>query len=139
MQKNRLSLLFQRNLGFLLVILFMTTSAVAFAQQGGQGGDRGNSTPEERAKRLTGMMKDQLKLTAAQEPKVSAINLKYAKKNEDLKAVADTSLRRKTALANDKAKDGELKAVFTASQFKEYLVLKEEMKARRGKGGGQRP
>jgi hypothetical protein len=118
------------NRGLLVFIMFLLMTGVSFAQQGGPGG-YGSATPEERATRLTGMMKDQLKLTAAQEPKVSAINLKYAKKNQEVRAIADTAQRRKTAIANETARDAELKAVFTASQYKEYIKLRDEMKARR--------
>jgi hypothetical protein len=121
----------------LIIMIFIASGGTAYAQQNGTGkgdgtgGGYGSSTPEERATRLTEMMKEQLKLTAAQEPKVSAINLKYAKKNQEVRAIADTAQRRKTAIANESARDGELKGVFTASQYKEYLKLKEEMKARR--------
>lgn len=131
MTTSKMILRIQRNFNLILLMLFLTSAGVSFAQQGGQGGGYGSATPEERATRLTDMMKEQLKLTAAQEPKVSAINLKYAKKNQEVRAIADTAQRRKTATANETARDGELKAVFTASQFKEYLKLKEEMKARR--------
>lgn len=130
-----------RNFSLFLFMFFITAAGTAFAQHdgtgkgggtgGGTGGGYGNATPEERATRLTSMMKEQLKLTAAQEPKVSAINLKFAKKNQDLKAVTDTAQRRKAATAIETARDGELKTVFTSSQYKDYLKLKEEMKARR--------
>jgi hypothetical protein len=141
MKTNKMLSGIRRNVSLILFVFFITSSGIAFAQHdgtgkgggtgGGTGGGYGNATPEERASRLTSMMKEQLKLTAAQEPKVSAINLKYAKKNQELKAVADTAQRRKTATAIETARDGELKAVFTASQYKDYLKLKEEMKARR--------
>lgn len=112
----------------LTMITMMATTAVA---QGPGGGGRGNATPEERAKRLTEMMKESLSLTTAQEPKVSAINLKYAKKMEDVRKISDTAVQRKTVQNLNKQKDGELKTVLTASQFKEYLKQVEEMKARR--------
>ena len=80
----------------IIVALIAMFSMTAMAQQGQKGGGRGGATPEERANRQTEMMKDKLSLTAAQEPKVSAINLKYAKKMEDVRAIADTAARRKT-------------------------------------------
>lgn len=112
----------------LAMVTMMSTTSVA---QGPGGGGRGNATPEERAKRLTEMMKESLSLTTAQEPKVSAINLKYAKKMEDVRKISDTAVQRKTAQNLNKQKDGELKTVLTADQFKEYLKQVEEMKARR--------
>jgi Spy/CpxP family protein refolding chaperone len=112
-------------------LLIMMISFNLFAQQGGKGGDFMKATPEERAKRLTEMMKEKLKLTPAQEPKVSAINLKYAKKNEEIKKISDTATQRKTLRDNNKLKDTELKGVLTPEQFASYLKLAEEMKSRR--------
>ncbi len=116
-------------------ILIMTTvilfSSVAFAQGPGSGGKRGGSTPEERASRQTEMMKDGLNLTSAQEPKVSAINLKYAKKMEDVRKIADTAAMRKSVKSLNQQKESELKTILTAEQFKLYLKQMEEMKARR--------
>lgn len=114
---------------FFMALSILSTSAL-FAQKQGPGG-YGKATPEERAKRQTEMMKENLSLTPAQEPKVSAINLKYAKKMEDVRKIADTAVQRKTFQNLNKQKDGELKAVLTADQFKSYLKQVEEMKARR--------
>lgn len=123
--------------GLMLVVLFLTTTIFAAAQP--QGGGQGKATPEERAKRITEVMKTELNLTAAQETKVSSINLKYAKKNEEARNFADTAQRRKSLTALDTQKDFELKGVLTADQYKSYLKFKEEMKARRKQGGGPRP
>jgi hypothetical protein len=114
--------------GFILLMLFTST---AIYSQNRPGGGRGNATPEDRANRQTEMMKENLSLTAAQEPKVSAINLKYAKKMEEVRKVADTAAQRKSAQNLNKQKEGELKAILTADQFKLYLKQVEEMKARR--------
>jgi Spy/CpxP family protein refolding chaperone len=123
---------FSRNLRLIipLAVLFMFCATALLAQKQGPGG-YGKATPEERAKRQTEMMKENLSLTAAQEPKVSAINLKYAKKMEDVRKIADTTVQRKTFQNLNKQKDGELKAVLTADQFKSYLKQVEEMKAQR--------
>jgi Spy/CpxP family protein refolding chaperone len=102
------------------------------AQQPGMG----NMTPEERAKQQTEMMKTQLNLTPAQEPKVNAINLKYAKKMQEARNTTDTAARRKSFESLNKQKDAELKTVFTAEQFKTYQKLIEEIKAHRKQGGG---
>jgi len=114
-----------------LVTLLIFTGSAIFAQQHGGGGDGKKPTPEDRARRQTEMMKDNLNLTAAQEPKVAAINLKYAKKNDDARKIADTAVQRKTLQTINTQKDAELKGVLTADQFKIYLKFVEEMKARR--------
>ncbi len=116
-------------IGLIALILISVTSI--YAQGNGPAMGRGNASPEDRAKHLTEMMKETLSLTAAQEPKVSAINLKYAKKMEDVRKVADTAVQHKSMQNLNKQKDGELKAVLTADQFKSYLKQVEEMKARR--------
>ena len=114
----------------LLLAILTMISTTTFAQGPG-GGGRGGATPEERAKRQTDMMKENLSLTAKQEPKVSAINLKYANKMEDVRKIADTAVQRKTAQNLQTQKEGEFKAILTADQFKAYLKMVEEMKARR--------
>lgn len=113
----------------LLLFLFLAMTANTFAQQG----QFNNTTAEDRAKRITSLMKSELKLTATQETKVQAINLKYAKLMDQTRKLTDNALRMKTMAENDKAKDAELKTVLTADQFKAYEKYKEEMKARRRK------
>ena len=76
-------------------------------------------------------MKESLSLTAAQEPKVAAINLKYAKKMEDVRKISDTAVQRKTAKSLNDQKNVELKAVLTPAQYTSYLKQVEELKARR--------
>jgi Spy/CpxP family protein refolding chaperone len=101
---------------------------------GGMGRDFGNKKPEDRAKQITSMMKEQLKLTADQEKKTYAINLKYAQKNEEVKKLKDEATQRKTLQANNKDRDKELQGVFTADQFKSYQKLLEERRNKR-RGG----
>ncbi len=122
-----------RNLQFTigLIALMLISVTSIYAQGNGPGMGRGNASPEDRAKHLTEMMKETLSLTAAQEPKVAAINLKYAKKMEEARKVADTAVQHKSMRNLNNQKDGELKAVLTADQFKSYLKQVEEMKARR--------
>lgn len=118
----------------MLTLAFLLSSVMVLQAQHGQknGGGWANATPEERAKRLTGMMKDQLSLTEKQEPRIADINLKYAKKNEDARKIADTAARRKAMTAINSQRELEYKAVLTATQFKTYQKLAEELKARRG-------
>lgn len=122
-----------RNLRLIIsaTALFIFLTSAMFAQHQGPGMGRGNATPDDRAKRQTEMMKESLSLTAAQEPKVAAINLKYAKKMEEVRKVSDTAVQRKSARDLNKQKEGELKGVLTAEQFKSYLKQVEELKARR--------
>jgi Spy/CpxP family protein refolding chaperone len=117
---------------FVMVLtMLIAISLPAVRAQYGQGMGGGNATPEERAKRQTERMKEQLSLTAAQEPKVSAINLKYAKKMEDVRKMTDTAAQRKSVMNLNKQKEAEFKAVLTPEQMKIYQKMVEEMMARR--------
>jgi len=118
-------------IAFALITMILITATSLKAQDGRPGMGHGNATPEDRAKRQTEMMKEGLSLTTVQEPKVSAINLKYAKKMEEVRKVADTAEQRKSAEKINKQKEGELKNVLTADQFKLYIKQLEEMRARR--------
>jgi len=114
-----------------ILVMFLLAGTSAFTQQQGQGQGWGNATPEERAKRQTDMMKTQLNLTAAQEPKVADINLKYAKKMEDVRKISDTAVQHKTSKSIQSQKEKEMKGILTDTQFKEYLKMMEEMRNRR--------
>ncbi len=115
-----------------LAALFIFSISSVYAQGSGMG--RGNATPEERAKRQTERMKDELKLTPAQEPKAQAINLKYAKKMEDVRKLTDTAAQRKSMMELNKQKETELKTVLTPEQLKTYQKAVEEMMSRRRQG-----
>jgi len=83
----------------------------------------------ERSSKLTEWMRINLNLTDEQLPTVRDINLKYAKKMDELKNNSlPKSEKMKQITDNDKAKDGELKNVLTASQFQTYLSKKQEIK-----------
>jgi len=88
-----------------------------------------NTTPEERAKAQTAMMKTKLELTPEQTAKVAAINEKYAQKMEPILKGDDRPLMqmRKVKQITD-AKEGELKQVLSPEQFDKYLASKEEMR-----------
>ena len=119
-----------KSLAFFIIIILAGTTV--FAQQQGQGQGQGwaNATPEDRAKRQTDMMKTQLNLTAAQEPKVADINLRYAKKMEDIRKISDTAVQHKSAKNLQSQKDKELKGVLTEAQFKDYQKMMEDMRNR---------
>ena len=83
----------------------------------------------ERSAKLTEWMRINLNLTDEQLSTVRDINLKYAKKMDELKTNSlPKSEKMKQITDNDKAKDGELKNVLTASQFQTYLSKKQEIK-----------
>jgi hypothetical protein len=87
-------------------------------------------TPEQRAAAQTSVMKIKCNLDSNQVAKVQAINLKYAEKLDPVFKSEEGKLARfRQAKALMDAKDAELKAVLTTSQYKQYLDLKAEMKA----------
>lgn len=113
-------------LGITILTLVLFAGRPAMAQT---GADLKNKTPEQRAQFQTEMMTSKLKLNTDQQTKVQAINLKYAKKMEPIiKGDAGRFQKFKQAKALLKDKDNELKAVFTADQFKQYLDFEAEMR-----------
>ena len=127
MKTTIMSLYKKATMILIMAVCLVSFNMRLFAQEPGMR----NATPEERGKRQTELMKEKLNLTAAQEPKVDAINMKYARKMEDSRKTTDTAARRKTFELLNKQKDAELKGVFTPDQFKAYQKLMEELKARR--------
>jgi len=110
-----------------LLALSVASLTPAFAQN--KGNDLLNKTPEERARFQTEMMKNKLNLNAGQQTKVEVINLNYAKRYEPIIKSSDSKITRlRQALSLQKAKDEELKKVFTDEQYKQYEKLKEALK-----------
>ena len=108
--------------GFLLIIT-MLVSTITPAQQ------KKTPTPEERAKKLTEWMKNNLQLYSDQVDPVQAINLKYAYKMQELLRSSMTKMQKKRALkADGDARDLELKRNLTTDQFQVWLVKKEDAK-----------
>jgi hypothetical protein len=86
------------------------------------------ATPEQRAKMLTGKMKEKLALTDDQYKKVSDLNLTYAKKMDPIIHSDDSRLtkyRQSKSLLDEK--DQKLKSILTSDQFKQYEAIKKEM------------
>ena len=111
---------------FLAMVMIATISWHAHAQTAGD--KMKNSTPEQRAQKMTDWMKSNLQLTDDQVTSVHAINLKYASENESLKD--DTGARRekyKKLKESQEAKDQELKGAMTSEQFSNYLGKKKEL------------
>ncbi|MGC3948538.1 MAG: hypothetical protein QM762_29230 [Chryseolinea sp.] len=111
-------------------ILLILLATVALSIQGSAQASQQlkNSTPEERAQKITDWMKTNLQLTDDQATTVHGINLKYANENEALKESA--SARRdkyKKYKDTQAAKDQELKGALTPEQFSTYLSKKKEL------------
>jgi len=88
-----------------------------------------DTTPKERAEAQTLMMKEKLGLGDAKVEKVRAINLKYAEKMEPVLKGSDGPLMKGREARNFQAqKEGELKAILSADEYKKYLASKEEMR-----------
>ena len=110
--------------------IFILTALLAITLQArGQASQQlKNSTPEERAQKITDWMKTTLQLSDEQATSIHAINIKYANQNESLKE--DASGRRakhKKLKDSQEAKDQELKGMLTPEQFKTYLSKKKEL------------
>jgi hypothetical protein len=89
----------------------------------------GDTTPKERAEAPALMMKEKLGLSDAKVEKVHAINLKYAEKMEPVLKGSDGPLMKGREARNFQAqKEGELKAVLSADEYKKYIASKEEMR-----------
>jgi hypothetical protein len=111
-----------------LLVLSVSNLTSAFAQN--KANDLKHKTPEERAKFQTEMMRTKLNLNAQQQSKIEVINLNYAKKFEPIIKSSDRKITRfKQAMSLQKAKDEELKKVFTAGQYQQYEKFKETLKS----------
>ncbi len=88
-----------------------------------------NSTPEERATKLTDMMKSELSLDEKTTAAVADINLKYAKEAQTLMDSSGTQFGKiMTFRKNEEAKDAELKEVLSPGQYSQYEEKKSEMR-----------
>jgi hypothetical protein len=87
------------------------------------------TTPEERAELQTNYMKESLALTSDQEIKIQDLNLKYAKKMQDVYNTPDRKfqkLKRMKGVSTEK--DQEMKSILNPDQYATYEKNKEEMK-----------
>jgi len=88
-----------------------------------------SSTPQERAKVLTLVMKEKLALTPGQLPKVEAINLDAAQKMEPvLKGSEGPLVKMRTTKQVEQGKEAALQNVLTPQQFQQFLAGRDEMK-----------
>jgi anion-transporting ArsA/GET3 family ATPase len=123
---------------FLLVLMCLITG-MAHAQEGGERSRKKQSqeqqlTTEERVKMQADRMKKDFELTDAQYDSVKVINLKYAKKAEELfkNSQADFTKNRTEMQKNQEEQNQELKSVLTEVQYKKY---EEQLKAHTERGG----
>jgi hypothetical protein len=87
-----------------------------------------DTTPGERAKAQTAMMKAKLGLTDAEVAKVAPINARYAEKMEPIiKGDQMPLMKMRAARELEGQKEAELKTVLTADQFTKFEASKEEM------------
>ncbi len=90
---------------------------------------KASSTPEERTGKWTEWMKANLQLSDSQVTQVQDINLKYANKTQGLQTATLSRKEKMQVLKdNDKAKDAELKNVFTTDQYNAYQAKKDEIR-----------
>jgi hypothetical protein len=88
-----------------------------------------NSTPEQRAKAQTLVMKEKLGLTEQQLPKVEAINLQAAQKMEPVLKGNERPLMKLQAMKSiEQEKEAALQGVFTPAQFQQFQAAREEIK-----------
>ncbi|MBE5321214.1 hypothetical protein IM793_18780 [Pedobacter sp. MR2016-19] len=111
-----------------LLVLSVSGLTSAFAQN--KANDLKHKTPEERAKFQTEMMRTKLNLNTEQQSKIEVINLNYAKKFEPIIKSSNSKITRfKQAMSLQKAKDEELKKIFTAGQYQQYEKFQEALKS----------
>ena len=87
------------------------------------------TSPEQRAKVQTGLMKEKLALTAEQLPKVDAIILATAQKMQPvLESTDGPMIRMRKAKGNEAERDTALQQVLTPQQYQQWLAAKDEIK-----------
>lgn len=131
-----------------MVFLFL---AIVGNAQPGQGrprpGQPGQFNPEEIAKRQTREIGEAVGFTEGQEAKVYDLNLKFAKKRQELRSgvsfremddKARQEMREKMNTL-DTGRDKEMKEILTEGQYKKYEVYRQERMQKMHERTGQRP
>ncbi len=105
-----------------------------------QQNQRGDGTPEEMAKRQTERMKKHLGLSDEQAVKVSEINLKFIKKQDEARknAAQDRAAMREAMVKLRKDRQTELKTAMSDAQYAKMLEQEKEMMQIKGQGREQR-
>ena len=133
MKTYKLSLVAALVLGGLLAC-----SSMAFAQDAKEGkkGKRGGPSVEQQMATL----KEKLDLKPEQEPKIKDVVEDTTKKRQELRADQNLSQedRRDKMMALMTAQDKKFKEILTADQFTKWEKVRDEMRANRGGGGGEK-
>ncbi len=113
---------------FVVTLCALFIPMLATAQQGQAKG----MNADERARRQTDHMTEQLQLTENQQAQVAAINLKYAKKVDEMRGTGrEQQAERREALKQmDEQKEQELQGVLTAEQFAQLKQAKDERRTK---------
>lgn len=135
--------------GFIwMVCMFLAIAGKAQPGQGRPGpGQPGQFNPEDFAKRQTREIGEAVGFTEGQEAKVYDLNLKFAKKRQELRSGGsfrelDDQARqemREKMNALDSGKDKEMKSILTEDQFRKYEAYRQERLQRMRERPGQRP
>ncbi|RIV17800.1 DUF4890 domain-containing protein [Fibrisoma montanum] len=99
---------------------------------------RAAMTPEQRADRQTKQMAKRFALSSDQQTAVAEINLKYAKQMQTLADGERSREKMKQARDLMASKDEELKKVFSADQYKQYVELRDTQRDRMKQNRGRR-
>ncbi|QNF35349.1 hypothetical protein HUW51_22495 [Adhaeribacter swui] len=102
--------------------------------------NRTRATPEERANRQTAMMTETLGLSADQEAKVKALNLKRLTQIDAMREnrEANEKVNRNQAKNIRENFNTELKSILTPEQFTKFEAEQGNMRGKRGKFNGAR-
>ncbi|HSC52160.1 MAG TPA: hypothetical protein VLC98_00960 [Phnomibacter sp.] len=110
---------------FFLFLVLLCWMAPAQAQ----GQQKKWGPPEDRAAKITSWMKTNLQLNPSQEAKVKEINLRYAKKAQEVVDGAGNKMEKGKKIRElEKEKEAEFKSILTAEQFSTYETKKNELK-----------
>lgn len=106
------------------ILFAILISTVAFGQE------RGQNSPEERAKKYTDRLTEQLDLTAEQQKKFYDMTLEDSKANREMRA--DRNTNREAMKNRMKERQEKLEAILTPEQLSKYKALRtEQMNKRR--------
>jgi hypothetical protein len=113
-----------------IFLLFFTTQLTS------QGYGGRSIDPAQLADRQTADMVDSLALSDAQASKVAEVNLKYAKKMQEMRSSAevDRSQMREIMMKVRAERVEEMKTYLTDKQHAKWLMIEEERRANRGQG-----
>lgn len=111
-----------KKLASILFAVLFTTVAL--------GQERGQSSPEEKAKRYTDRMAEELNLTADQQEQIYEMTLADGKENRAMRA--ERNANREEMQSRLKERQQKLEAILTPEQLSKYKAQREEqMKKRR--------